>query len=78
MLDTSPEAALAQAAVRRRLSGIQKILISGEMSDTMRALARARIKAQHPEFGDAEVRAQLVWELYGRPATPLRAQSSAW
>lgn len=65
VLDTSPEAAKAQVAAHRRLSGVRKVLMSCEMSDVARALTCARIKAQHPELDEAEVREQLTWELYG-------------
>lgn len=65
VLDTAREAILAQAAAHRRMSGVRKILMSCAMSDEVRAIACARIKSQHPEFTEEEVREQLVWELYG-------------
>jgi hypothetical protein len=63
--DTSHEAMVAQAAAHRRMSGARKILMSCAMSDDVRAIARARIKSQHPDFTEDDVRDQLVWELYG-------------
>lgn len=51
--------------VHRRMPGVRKLLLACEMSDSVRTLAAARIKAQHPEFDDSQVRAQLTWELYG-------------
>lgn len=65
MQDTSAEAARVQAAVHRRLGGVRKFLIACQMSETVRALACARIRARHPEFDDAAVREELLWELYG-------------
>ncbi len=69
MLDTTPEAAAAQAAVYRRMSGEEKVRIALEMTETVRHLAMTRIAEQHPGFTPAQIREQLIWELYGvRPA----------
>lgn len=65
MFDTSPEALEVLAMVHRKMPGVRKLLLACEMSDSVRTLAAARIKAQHPEFDDSQVRAQLTWELYG-------------
>ena len=65
MLDTSPEALQVLASVHRKMPGVRKLLLACEMSDSVRALAVARIKAQHPDFDDAQLREQLTWELYG-------------
>ena len=63
--DTSAEAARIQAEVQRRLGGARRLEIACEMSDAIRALASARIRAKHPGLNDAEIRDQLTWELYG-------------
>jgi glycine/serine hydroxymethyltransferase len=63
--DTSPEAMAVQASVHRNLGGPRKVLIACEMSDSVRAMAQARIKAQHPDFDDTAVLDELIWELYG-------------
>jgi hypothetical protein len=55
----------AQAEVHRRLGGPRKILIACQMSDSVREMARARIRAQHPDFDETAVRDELTWELYG-------------
>jgi hypothetical protein len=65
MHDTSPEAARIQAEIHRRLGGPRKILIACQMSDAIREIARARIRTQHPDFDEARVQDELVWELYG-------------
>lgn len=65
MDDTSAEAARVQAAVHRKLGGVRKLLMTCQMSESVRALARARIRARHPEFDEAAVREELLWELYG-------------
>lgn len=65
MSDTSREAADAQAGVYRAMSGVRKLLMACKMSDSVRALARSRIRTQHPEFDEHAVHDQLTWELYG-------------
>ena len=63
--DTSTEAARIQAAVHRGMGGVRKFLMACQMSDSVRAIARARIKSLHPEFDEIEIRDELIWELYG-------------
>ena len=63
--DTSEEAAQAQDEALRRLGPAGRFRLACQMSETVREFARARIRAQHPEFNDAQVRDQLIWELYG-------------
>lgn len=65
MQDTSPEAAKIQADVHRHLGGERKVLIACSMIDSVREMARSRIRAQYPKFDEAAVRDQLTWELYG-------------
>jgi hypothetical protein len=64
-LDTSTEAARIQAAVYRRLGGSRRFEIACEMSMAVRELARARIRAKHPELDEDAIRDLLIWELYG-------------
>lgn len=61
MLDTTPEAAAAQAAVYRRMGGEEKVRIALDMTEAVRHLAMGRIAEQHPEFTAAEIRQQLIW-----------------
>ena len=65
MQDTSAEAARVQAAVHRKLGGARKLLMTCQMIETVRSLACARIRTRHPEFDEAAVREELIWELYG-------------
>ena len=65
MQDTSAEAAQVQAGVHRKLGGVRKFLMMCQMSESVRTIACARIRAQHPEFDEAAVRDELLWELYG-------------
>jgi len=54
-----------QARIHRAMSGARKVLIACQMSDTVRGMAIARIRASHPTLDEAGVREQLIWELYG-------------
>lgn len=65
MQDTTAEAAEVLAAVHRRLSGPRKVLIACQMSDSVREMARARIRTCMPGLDESSVREQLIWELYG-------------
>jgi hypothetical protein len=63
--DTSPDALRVQAEVHRRLGGAHNILVACRMSDSVREIARARIRAQHPELDETGVQDELTFELYG-------------
>ena len=63
--DTTEDAAKVQAEVHRKLGGPRRVLIACQMSDVVRSLAHARIKACHPEFDDTAICDELTWELYG-------------
>ena len=65
MRDTAPEAARVQADVYRRMGGAERVRIACELSDEVRAVARAGIRARHPELDDEAVEDRLLWELYG-------------
>jgi hypothetical protein len=68
--DTSDEAARVQTEVLRRLGPARRIAIACEMSETVRELARARIRAAHPGLDPAGVRDVLIFELYGLRPNP--------
>ncbi len=54
-----------QAAVHRKLGVARRFKLACEMSEEIRAIALQRIRARHPEYGEAAVMDELVWELYG-------------
>lgn len=43
---------------------VRRFKAACQMSDSFRRIALERIRTQHPEFSEAQCRAQLVWELY--------------
>jgi hypothetical protein len=63
--DTTTEAERIQAEVHRRLGGARTFQIACEMSDAVREMARARIRARHSGCDEHVVEAQVLWELYG-------------
>lgn len=64
-LDTSAEAAHVQTEIHRALGGPRRLQLACQMSETVRDLARARIRSKHPEFDESATRDWLIWELYG-------------
>lgn len=64
-LDTSVEAAGVQTEIHRKLGGPRRLELACQLSETVRELARARIRSKHPEFDDSAVHDWLTWELYG-------------
>ena len=65
MRDTLPEALEVQTLALRRLGGVRRFRLACQMSQTLRALARARIASQHRELDEAGIRDELLRELYG-------------
>jgi len=63
--DTSSEARQIQTSIHRKLGDPRRLELAVNMSEMVRELARARIRAKHPEFDETAVRAELIWELYG-------------
>ena len=60
MSDTSREAAELQASVHRRLTGPQRLGIAWDMSLTARELSLSRLRAEHPEWSDSDLKRELL------------------
>jgi hypothetical protein len=58
--DTSPDAERVQLEVFRRMTGEQRLKLALEMSDFARELSLSRIRAEHPEWSDWEVKRELL------------------
>ncbi len=58
--DTTQEAAWVQIKVLRRLSPEQRLLQTLRISDSMRALTAAGVRARHPDYNDEEVRLTVI------------------
>ena len=68
--DTSPEAAAAQIAAHRRLSGPERLGIALEMSVLARELVAAGVRAMHPDWPDDRVKKELLRRLFPAGAVP--------
>ena len=58
--DTSPDAEEVQLAIFRKMTGEQRLKLALEMSDFARELSLSRIRAEHPEWSDWEVKRELL------------------
>ena len=70
MTDTSPEAAEIQASIHRRMTGEERLRLAVEMSVTARELTLARLRAQHPEWSDRELKRELLRYAFGSAPLP--------
>jgi hypothetical protein len=63
--DTSAPAEAAQLAAYRRMSGEQRVAIASNLSEDVREIARAGIRARHPNYDEEQVRFALFRMLLG-------------
>lgn len=70
MRDTSPEAAEIQASIHRRMTGEQRLRLAVEMSVAARELTLARLRAQHPDWSDRELKRELLRYAFGSAPLP--------
>lgn len=65
-LDTSPAAHAIQMRLYREAGPQRRAEMAAEMSDLIREMCRAGVRARHPELSDAEVRREMLRIFYGR------------
>ena len=70
MSDTSPEAAEIQASIYRRMTGAERLQLALEMSETARELTLARLRVQHPDRSDRELKRELLRYAFGSDPLP--------
>ena len=58
--DTSPEAARVQLEILRNMTGEQRVQIAVDMTNFMRRMTMSRIRAEHPEWTDWQVKRELL------------------
>jgi hypothetical protein len=63
--DTSRKAAALQAEIHRWMEPAERLRVAIEMSEFARSLTRAGLKAQHPEYDEAQLDAAMLERLYG-------------
>jgi hypothetical protein len=64
--DTSREAYERQLEGYRHMASERKGELVAELSETVRELSRAGIRARHPEYDEDDVKRALALLLYGR------------
>ncbi|HVI10661.1 MAG TPA: hypothetical protein VND65_20395 [Candidatus Binatia bacterium] len=63
--DTSPEAARVQLEIYRRMTPAERLRMALEMSDSIRNVAMAGLRSRHPDWGEKELRQELMRIMYG-------------
>jgi len=58
--DTNPTVEALQIQVQRAMTGEQRLIMAAEMSSFARELGRERLKAEHPEWSDSQIRHELI------------------
>ena len=58
--DTSPEAAKVQLEILRKMTGEQRMQIAFKLTDFMRRAALSRIRSEHPEWTEWQVKRELL------------------
>ena len=58
--DTSAAAQAVQLEIHRSMTGEQRLLLAYEMSMFARALNRARLLGEHPEWSEARIARELL------------------
>ena len=58
--DTSQDVAALQVDIYKKMTGAQRFAIACDMSDTVREFALARLRQQHPEWSDLDLKRELL------------------
>jgi len=58
--DTSPEAAAVQREILRGMTGEQRMKLAFKLTDFMRRSALSRIRSEHPEWTEWQVKRELL------------------
>jgi hypothetical protein len=71
MNDTSPEAEAIQTEIYRRMTGAERVALAWEMSLFARELARARLRQEHPDWTEWEMKREILrYAFDGEPLPP--------
>jgi hypothetical protein len=65
MNDTTPEAAAMQIAIHRRMTEEQRLLLACEMTDMMREATLSRLRAEHRDWSEWELKRELIRYSFG-------------
>jgi len=58
--DTTPEAALVQREIFRRMSPSRRLELACQMSDFLRDVVAAGVRSRHPEYDEYKVKLAVV------------------
>ena len=64
--DTSPEAMRVQIEVWRRMTDSRRFAAAMELSENLRRMALAGIRASHPEYSEEEAKLALFERMHGK------------
>lgn len=70
MSDTSPAVQAIQDEIHRRMSGEERFRLAIEMSEMARAFAESRLRTEHPEWTDWEIKRELLRYAFGSEPWP--------
>ncbi|HEX2077490.1 MAG TPA: hypothetical protein VHG08_07260 [Longimicrobium sp.] len=68
--DTSPEAERIRTETYRRMTGEERLLLALEMSEFARELAKSRLRAEHPDWTEWELKRELLRYAFGSQPLP--------
>ena len=60
MSDTNQVVAALQLSIYRKMTGAQRFAIACDMSETVRKFALARLRHQHPDWSDVDLKRELI------------------
>ena len=60
MSDTTPEGIAVQTQIIQRLTDVQRLRLAFEMSLLARELCLTRLRLQHPEWTDGELKREML------------------
>lgn len=58
--DTHPDAARIRSEILRNMSGEQRVKLVFQMSNFMRKMAISRIRSEHPDWTESQVKRELL------------------
>jgi Rv0078B-related antitoxin len=68
--DTSREAAEIQDDIHRRMTGAERLRLAIKMSIAARELTLARLRAEHPDWSEWELKRELLRYAFGSDPLP--------
>jgi hypothetical protein len=68
--DTTVEADVLQREICRRLDGVSRLCLALDMSVAARALSLARLRRQHPDYSDLDLKKALLRLAFPTDALP--------